>query len=200
MIIIRCPYCQEQRTAEELTYGGEADIARPTDPATVSDQQWPSAFSCARTPEALSPNSGVARLVSSQAPLPVMPTASQLGSSAGARPNGPSSESQSSNWASIALAGPRARDLLAQLAPNVDISNDTFAHMQIREGVLAGTRSTASIPTRILRVSITGELQYEISVHARYAASLLERRLQTHGDLSPKPVGLEARLYDPDNR
>ena len=40
MIIVRCPYCHEQRTEEELTYGGEADIARPLEPGSVSDQQW----------------------------------------------------------------------------------------------------------------------------------------------------------------
>jgi sarcosine oxidase, subunit delta len=40
MILIRCPYCHEQRTEEELTYGGEADIARAAEPESVSDQQW----------------------------------------------------------------------------------------------------------------------------------------------------------------
>jgi sarcosine oxidase, subunit delta len=40
MIIIRCPYCHEQRTEEELTYGGQADIVRPAEPQDVSDQQW----------------------------------------------------------------------------------------------------------------------------------------------------------------
>jgi sarcosine oxidase, subunit delta len=38
MIHIRCPYCDEQRTEEELTYGGEADIARP--PEECSNEQW----------------------------------------------------------------------------------------------------------------------------------------------------------------
>ncbi len=40
MIIIRCPYCREQRTEEEMTYGGEADISRPLEPEKVSDQHW----------------------------------------------------------------------------------------------------------------------------------------------------------------
>ena len=40
MIIVRCPYCHEQRTEEVLTYGGEADSARPLEPGSVSDQQW----------------------------------------------------------------------------------------------------------------------------------------------------------------
>jgi sarcosine oxidase subunit delta len=40
MIIIRCPYCREQRTEEELTYGGEADINRASEPEGISDLQW----------------------------------------------------------------------------------------------------------------------------------------------------------------
>jgi len=38
MIILRCPYCHEQRAEEELTYGGEANVARPeVDKATDTD-------------------------------------------------------------------------------------------------------------------------------------------------------------------
>lgn len=39
MIVLRCPYCHEQRTEEELAYGGEAGIERPP-PETASDVQW----------------------------------------------------------------------------------------------------------------------------------------------------------------
>ncbi len=38
MITIRCPYCGERRAEEELTYGGEAGIARP--PEGASDEAW----------------------------------------------------------------------------------------------------------------------------------------------------------------
>jgi heterotetrameric sarcosine oxidase delta subunit len=40
MIIICCPYCKEQRTEEELVYGGEADIMRSTTPEAVTDIEW----------------------------------------------------------------------------------------------------------------------------------------------------------------
>jgi sarcosine oxidase subunit delta len=40
MIVIRCPYCREQRTEEELTYGGEADLIRAAEPEKVSDVEW----------------------------------------------------------------------------------------------------------------------------------------------------------------
>jgi sarcosine oxidase, subunit delta len=38
MILIRCPYCAEQRTEEELTYGGEAGLVRP--PESCADEAW----------------------------------------------------------------------------------------------------------------------------------------------------------------
>ncbi|SNT75599.1 sarcosine oxidase subunit delta [Paracoccus seriniphilus] len=40
MIVINCPYCGQDRHEEELTYGGEAEIIRPVDPTTVSDETW----------------------------------------------------------------------------------------------------------------------------------------------------------------
>jgi sarcosine oxidase, subunit alpha len=93
-----------------------------------------------------------------------------------------------SNWASIAIAGPQARALLARLSPNFDISNEAFPHMQIREGEIGG------VSARVARVSFTGELQYEISVPSRYAASLIEFLLESDGDIKPRAVGMEAWL------
>jgi sarcosine oxidase subunit delta len=39
MLLIRCPYCGE-RPEPEFAYGGEAHIARPADPSSVSDDDW----------------------------------------------------------------------------------------------------------------------------------------------------------------
>jgi sarcosine oxidase, subunit delta len=40
MIVVRCPYCLELRTEEELVHGGEAGIVRPPQPQLVSDEEW----------------------------------------------------------------------------------------------------------------------------------------------------------------
>jgi sarcosine oxidase subunit delta len=40
MLLIRCPVCEMDRPELEFRYGGEAHIARPADPASVSDQDW----------------------------------------------------------------------------------------------------------------------------------------------------------------
>ncbi len=40
MILIHCPYCDETRPELEFTYAGEAHIARPADPSSLSDEEW----------------------------------------------------------------------------------------------------------------------------------------------------------------
>jgi sarcosine oxidase, subunit delta len=40
MMLIHCPYCDEKRPEIEFAYGGEAHIARPLDPSTLSDEEW----------------------------------------------------------------------------------------------------------------------------------------------------------------
>jgi len=39
MLLIPCPWCGE-RDEEEFAYGGEAHIARPTEPDALSDEEW----------------------------------------------------------------------------------------------------------------------------------------------------------------
>ena len=40
MLLIACPYCAEARPELEFAYAGEAHIARPADPAALTDEQW----------------------------------------------------------------------------------------------------------------------------------------------------------------
>jgi len=69
------------------------------------------------------------------------------------------------NWSTIALVGPRARDVLARLAPELDCSVEGFPFMTIRYAEVGG------IPARIMRVSFSGELAYEINVFSWYAVA-----------------------------
>jgi sarcosine oxidase subunit delta len=39
MLLIPCPYCGA-RPETEFSYGGEAHIARPSDPSAVNDAAW----------------------------------------------------------------------------------------------------------------------------------------------------------------
>ena len=39
MLLIRCPWCGE-REELEFSYGGQAGIAYPSEPAALTDEQW----------------------------------------------------------------------------------------------------------------------------------------------------------------
>ena len=39
MLLIPCPWCGP-RNDSEFSYGGEADVPRPLDPAALSDDEW----------------------------------------------------------------------------------------------------------------------------------------------------------------
>jgi sarcosine oxidase subunit delta len=40
MLLIRCPFCEEARPEIEFRYAGEAHIARPAEPSSISDAGW----------------------------------------------------------------------------------------------------------------------------------------------------------------
>jgi sarcosine oxidase, subunit delta len=40
MLLIYCPYCDVERAETEFHCGGEAHIARPTDPSQTSEEEW----------------------------------------------------------------------------------------------------------------------------------------------------------------
>jgi sarcosine oxidase subunit alpha len=91
-----------------------------------------------------------------------------------------------SQWGNVAVAGPRARELVQRLATDVDLARESFPHLRVRCGMVAG------VPARIARVGFTGELSYEISVPAGYTESLWEALLAHGADLNAKPIGVEA--------
>ena len=62
-------------------------------------------------------------------------------------------------WATIAVNGPQARDVLAALGTDIDLDAAAFPFMTWRDG--DGRRAS---PARVARVSFSGELAYEINV------------------------------------
>jgi sarcosine oxidase subunit alpha len=93
-----------------------------------------------------------------------------------------------SQWATVALSGPKAREVLRQVAPTFALPDRDFPHMHWRAGQLHG------VPVRILRASFTGELGFEISVPADYGAALWEELLVAGKPFGITPFGVEALL------
>jgi sarcosine oxidase, subunit alpha len=90
-------------------------------------------------------------------------------------------------WATASLTGPKAREILSTLTGDIDLSPTAFPHLTMREGRLMG------IPTRVYRVSFTGEITYEINVPTDHGPALWEALL-TAGGSSLQPLGLDALM------
>ncbi|WP_158814458.1 sarcosine oxidase subunit alpha family protein [Methylocapsa sp. S129] len=76
--------------------------------------------------------------------------------------------STTEQWATIAINGPRARQMLEPLVEGIDISAAAMPHLSMREGHICG------VPTRLARVSFTGELGFEVNVPADYGRAIWE--------------------------
>jgi len=53
MLLIYCPYCQEERSELEFRGAGDAHIARPTDIASISDEAFEEYFFLRDNPKGL---------------------------------------------------------------------------------------------------------------------------------------------------
>ena len=76
--------------------------------------------------------------------------------------------STTEQWAVIAVQGPKAREIIAPLVEGIDLSNEAFPHMSVREGKICG------VPTRLFRMSFTGETGFEVNVPADYGQAVWE--------------------------
>jgi sarcosine oxidase subunit alpha len=91
-------------------------------------------------------------------------------------------------WATLAISGPRAREVMAKLATDIDLSDAALPHMALAEGRIEG------VTARVARVSFTGERSYEISVPASHGAALWEHLLALGRFASITPYGIESLM------
>ena len=89
-------------------------------------------------------------------------------------------------WAGMAVSGPKAREALQLAFPGADLSNEALPYMGCRDIIFEG------VTVRLLRMSFSGELAYEVHVPADYATSLWEHVLKAAASTGIKPYGLEA--------
>jgi sarcosine oxidase subunit alpha len=90
-------------------------------------------------------------------------------------------------YASMNVAGPRSRELLARLT-DVDLAADAFPYMRVRTGRIADVDDCV-----LWRIGFTGELSYEIHVPASYGLHVWEALLDRGRDLAVRPFGVEAQ-------
>jgi sarcosine oxidase subunit alpha len=88
-------------------------------------------------------------------------------------------------WAQVAVAGPRARDVLQRLG-GMDLSREALPFMTFAEGTLG------TFPARVHRISFSGELSFEVAVPASQGLALWEALVEVGRDLGVSPYGTEA--------
>jgi len=91
-------------------------------------------------------------------------------------------------YASINVAGPSSRELLARLVDDVELAADAFGYMRVRVGTVAGVADCV-----IWRIGFTGELSFELHVPASYGLHVWETLLERGADLGVAPFGVEAQ-------
>ena len=101
-------------------------------------------------------------------------------------PSGVRLENLSESWLGFSLSGPRARDILARLTRE-EVSNGALPFMGARALDVGFTRAV------VVRVSLTGELGYEITVRASEQRALWDALVSVGSDFGLKPIGMRAQ-------
>jgi sarcosine oxidase, subunit alpha len=91
-------------------------------------------------------------------------------------------------YASMNVAGPKARELLARVTEGVNLANEAFGYMEVRTGRVAGVDDCV-----LWRIGFTGELSYELHVPAAYGLAVWEALMERGQDLGVAPFGVEAQ-------
>ena len=94
--------------------------------------------------------------------------------------------SVSDQWAVIAIAGPKSKDVLQTLTDDsVDLSGNEFPFMSFREFEVAG------VLARVFRISFSGELAYEVNVPANYGLYVWREIYAAGSQYDITPYGTE---------
>ena len=89
-------------------------------------------------------------------------------------------------WAGAAVAGPRSRDLLAAACDGADVSNEALPFMSCIEATVSGA------PVRIIRMTFSGEMAYEVHCPADHGVHVWEALLAAGERFDIMPYGTEA--------
>jgi len=90
-------------------------------------------------------------------------------------------------WMGLALVGPKARDVLQDLT-RFDLSPQSFKFMSVAE------MNVGVAPARVDRISLTGELGYEIWMPTSYMRHVYTRIMRAGADHAIANVGVNALL------
>jgi sarcosine oxidase subunit alpha len=94
--------------------------------------------------------------------------------------------SVSDEWAGAAIAGPKARDVLAACVTGTRVDNETLPFMGIVHGEIDGVK------VMICRLSFSGEMAFEVYCGAGFGTHVWEALMQAGKPFGIVPYGMEA--------
>ena len=89
-------------------------------------------------------------------------------------------------FGTISLNGPNARKVMEKISPYHNFSKENFPHMSFQDVDID------NISCRVMRISFTGELCYEINVPSSYANSAWKKCIEAGKEFNITPYGTEA--------
>ena len=89
-------------------------------------------------------------------------------------------------WAGVALAGPNSRRVLAAACDGAEVGNEALPFMGYLEATISGA------PVRILRMTFSGELAYEVHTPSGHGLPVWEALLEAGRPWDIMPYGTEA--------
>jgi dimethylglycine dehydrogenase len=88
----------------------------------------------------------------------------------------------------LSVAGPRSRDVLAAVAPDLDLSTEAFPFMTFRDVDLG------MIPAHLARINYAGDLGYELWVAPEYQRALFDRIVEAGEPQGLRLFGMRALM------
>ena len=89
------------------------------------------------------------------------------------------------HFATVSVCGPNSKKIISSVIPDLDLSDENFPHMSFKNTKIG------KINCRVMRISFTGELSYEINIQANYGKSIWEKCIDAGKDFNITPYGTE---------
>jgi sarcosine oxidase subunit alpha len=89
------------------------------------------------------------------------------------------------HWATFAVVGPNSRKVLQKVCKDIDFANVAFPFMTYRNGTVA------SVSARVMRISFSGELAYEVNVPANFGRGVWQALMSAGREFDITPYGTE---------
>ena len=89
------------------------------------------------------------------------------------------------HYSTVSICGPKSKKIISKIIPELDLSDESFPHMSYKNARIG------KISCRIMRISFTGELSYEINIQSNYGKSLWERCIEAGKEFNITPYGTE---------